>query len=97
MVELVAQEPMCFSVTTLSTGAVNTYSGIIYNNPVCVTSTSLKKQQIVAVTDSPSVIASGNHTKCNRNDTLNGQPAVIGISQTSNFDFYTKRTINNEC
>jgi hypothetical protein len=45
----------------LSTGgAVNTYSGIIYNNPVCVTSTSLnppiKTTVIVAVTENTAAI-----------------------------------------
>ncbi|TDE30641.1 DUF3494 domain-containing protein, partial [Flavobacterium ranwuense] len=61
----------------LSTGgAVNTYSGIIYNNPECVTSTSLKT--ISAITDSPSVIAGASTPSVINNDILNGQPAVIG-------------------
>jgi hypothetical protein len=60
----------------LSTGgAVVTYSGIIYNNPVCVTSKSLNAPTlpvIAALTDSPSVLPGTNTPSVIGNDTLNG-------------------------
>ncbi|MDI6047825.1 ice-binding family protein [Flavobacterium yafengii] len=68
----------------LSTGgAVVTYSGIIYNNPVCVTSKSLNAPTlpvIAALTDSPSVLPGTNTPSVIGNDTLNGAQAVIGTS-----------------
>ncbi|MFV5696618.1 ice-binding family protein, partial [Flavobacterium sp. LB3P122] len=65
----------------LSTGgAVNTYSGIIYNNPVCITSTSLKTPVIVAVTDSSTVLSGTKTPSVIGNDTLKGAQAVIGTA-----------------
>ncbi|MBX9889466.1 MAG: DUF3494 domain-containing protein, partial [Flavobacteriaceae bacterium] len=69
----------------LSTGgAVNTYSGIIYNNPVCVTSTSLNPPTLLvisAVTETTTPIngnTGGTTTALTSNDTLNGNSVVIG-------------------
>jgi hypothetical protein len=72
----------------LSTGgAVNTYSGIIYNNPVCVTSTSLnppiKTTVIVAVTENTAAIkgsTGGSTPALTNNDTLNGLAVTIGTA-----------------
>ncbi|WP_366184703.1 ice-binding family protein [Flavobacterium ovatum] len=66
----------------LSTGgAVNTYSGIIYNNPVCVTSTSLTA--IDAVTETTPAIngnTGGTTTSLTSNDILKGNLVVIGTA-----------------
>ncbi|MFV8322800.1 ice-binding family protein, partial [Flavobacterium sp. LS2R12] len=65
----------------LSTGgAVNTYSGIIYNNPECITSTSLTRPKIAALADSPSVLPGTNTPSVIENDSLNGAQAVIGTA-----------------
>ena len=65
----------------LSTGgAATTYAGIIYNNPECVTSTSLGLPVIVAVADNPSVFSGTNTASVIDNDTLNGIQAVIGTA-----------------
>ena len=62
----------------LSTGgAVVTYSGIIYNNPVCVTSRTLKT---TAITDSPSVVVGANTPSVILNDISKGVQAVIGTA-----------------
>ncbi|MFB0904493.1 MAG: ice-binding family protein, partial [Nonlabens sp.] len=71
----------------LSTGgAVNTYSGIIFNNPECITSTSLNPPQtpvIIAVTETTAAIngnTGGSTPALTTNDTLNGNPIVIGTA-----------------
>lgn len=69
----------------LSTGgAVNTYSGIIYNNPVCITSTPLSAPAIVAVVDTTTPIngLTGGTTSIalTSNDTLGGLAVVIGTT-----------------
>jgi hypothetical protein len=71
----------------LSTGgAVNTYSGIIYNNPECITSISLNPPQtpvIMAVTETTAAIngnTGGSTPALTTNDTLNGNPVVIGTA-----------------
>jgi len=65
----------------LSTGgAATTYAGIVYNNPECVTSTSLGLPVILAVADSPSVLPGTNTPSVIGNDTLNGVQAVIGTA-----------------
>ncbi len=61
-------------------GAVNTDTCVIYNNPECVTSTSLNAPAIEAVTDSPSALPGTNTTSVINNDTLNGTPVVIGTT-----------------
>ncbi len=64
-------------------GAVNTDNCVIYNNPECVTSTSLTPPivpVIAAVTDSPSVLPGTNTPSVIGNDTLNGAQAVIGTA-----------------
>jgi hypothetical protein len=57
-------------------GAVNTYSGVIYNNPVCVTSTSLLESVIVATDDTTApvdgILGGTNVINVLTNDTLNG-------------------------
>lgn len=72
----------------LSTGgAVNTYSGIIYNNPGCITSTSLnppKTPVIIAVTENTAAIngnTGGSTPALTNNDTLNGSAVTIGTAQ----------------
>jgi hypothetical protein len=57
-------------------GAVNTDNAVIYTNPECVTSTSLKT--ISAVTDSLSASAGQNTSSVINNDILDKLPAVIG-------------------
>lgn len=71
----------------LSTGgAVNTYSGIIYNNPVCVTSTSLNPPTllvIAAVTETTAPIngnTGGSTPALTTNDTLDGLAVIIGTA-----------------
>jgi hypothetical protein len=72
----------------LSTGgAVNTYSGIIYNNPECITSTSLNPPRtapvIMAITETTPAIngnTGGSTPALTTNDTLNGNPVVIGTA-----------------
>ena len=72
----------------LSTGgAVNTYSGIIYNNPECITSTSLnppiKTPVIIAVTENPEAIngnTGGSTLALTNNDTLDGLAVTIGTA-----------------
>jgi hypothetical protein len=71
----------------LSTGgAVNTYSGIIYNNPGCITSTSLnppKTPVIIAVTENTAAIngnTGGSTPALTNNDTLNGSAVTIGTA-----------------
>ena len=65
----------------LSTGgAVVVYGGVIFNNPVCVTSTSLNAPKIVAVTESPSVLPGTSTASVIGNDTVNGVQAVIGTA-----------------
>ena len=62
-------------------GAVNTYSGIIYNNPVCVTSTSLALPVILAVPDTTAAVnnlTGGITDALTTNDLLGGIPVVIG-------------------
>jgi trimeric autotransporter adhesin len=64
-----------------TSGAVTTYSGIIYNNPVCVTSTSLGVPVILAVTETTAAvngISGGNTTALTLNDLLDGMAVVIG-------------------
>ena len=56
-------------------GAVNTDTAVIYNNPECVTSKSLKT---TAVADNPSVSAGTNTPSVVDNDISNGAQAVIG-------------------
>jgi hypothetical protein len=58
-------------------GAVNSDTCVIYNNPECVTSKSLKT---TAVTDNPSVSAGGNTPSVVDNDISNGAQAVIGTA-----------------
>ncbi len=72
----------------LSTGgAVNTYSGIIYNNPECITSTSLnppiKTPVIIAVTENTAEIkgnTGGSTPALTTNDTLDGLAVTIGTA-----------------
>lgn len=65
----------------LSTGgAVTSYSGVIFNNPVCITSKSLKIPAIEAITDRPSALPGTNTASVINNDALNGAPAVIGTA-----------------
>jgi hypothetical protein len=65
----------------LSTGgAITTYSGIVYNNPKCVTSKSLNAPALEAVTDSPSALSGSNTASVINNDTLNGAAVVIGTA-----------------
>ncbi|MFB0904870.1 MAG: ice-binding family protein, partial [Nonlabens sp.] len=71
----------------LSTGgAVNTYSGIIFNNPECITSTSLNPPQtpvIIAVTETTAAIngnTGGSTPALTTNDTLNGLAVTIGTA-----------------
>jgi hypothetical protein len=72
----------------LSTGgAVNTYSGIIYNNPECITSTSLnppiKTPVIIAVTENTAAIngnTGGSTLALTNNDTLDGLAVTIGTA-----------------
>jgi hypothetical protein len=59
-------------------GAVNTDNAVIYTNPECVTSTSLKT--ISAVTDSLSASAGQNTSSVINNDILDKLPAVIGTA-----------------
>jgi hypothetical protein len=61
-------------------GAVNTSTCVIYNNPECVTSKSLSLAVIAAVTDSPSALAGTNTASVIINDTVSGEPAVIGTA-----------------
>ncbi|AWV98211.1 DUF7507 domain-containing protein [Arcticibacterium luteifluviistationis] len=67
----------------LSTGgAVNTYSGIVYNNPVCVTSKSLSEPVINAVADTTEAVnglTGGTTSALTLNDILDGFPVVIGV------------------
>ncbi|MFT6802688.1 MAG: hypothetical protein ACJA2N_001878 [Salibacteraceae bacterium] len=60
-------------------GAVNTYSGIVYNNPECVTSTSLDLAVIVAVADTLGPVngTTGGTNVANvlANDSFNGNTA----------------------
>ena len=58
-------------------GAVNSDTCVIYNNPECVTSKSLKT---TALTDNPSVSAGGNTPSVVDNDISNGAQAVIGTA-----------------
>ncbi|MEZ7941354.1 MAG: ice-binding family protein, partial [Flavobacteriales bacterium] len=67
----------------LSTGgAVVTYTGIIYNNPECVTSTVIGGvPDIDAVEDTTDPVngtTGGTTTSLTSNDTLNGDPVVVG-------------------
>jgi hypothetical protein len=67
----------------LSTGgAVVTYTGIIYNNPECVTSTPIGGgSDIVANEDTTNPVngsTGGTTTSLTTNDILNGDPVVIG-------------------
>jgi hypothetical protein len=66
----------------LSTGgAVNTYTGIIYNNPVCVTSIPLTPPVIIAVADTTTAIngvTGGITATLALNDSLNGIIVVVG-------------------
>ena len=67
----------------LSTGgAVVTYTGIIYNNPECVTSTVIGGvPDIDAVEDTTDPVngtTGGTTTSLTSNDTLDGDPVVIG-------------------
>ena len=66
----------------LSTGgAVNTYAGIVFNNPVCVVSTPLGLPIILAVADTTAAInglIGGVTAALTINDLLNGTPVVIG-------------------
>ena len=68
----------------LSTGgAVTTYAGIVYNNPECVTSTSLGTPVLVAVADTTAPVngfAGGNTVALTLNDRLNGVLVVIGTA-----------------
>ena len=71
----------------LSTGgAVNTYSGIIYNNPECITSTSLnppKTPVIIAVTENTAAIngnTGGSTLALTNNDTFNALAVTIGTA-----------------
>ncbi|SHG30532.1 conserved repeat domain-containing protein [Flavobacterium segetis] len=68
----------------LSTGgAVNTYTGIIYNNPVCVTSKSLGAPVIIAVAETAAAVnesTGGTTTALTSNDTYNGTAVVIGTA-----------------
>ena len=61
-----------------TSGAVTSYSAVIFNNPVCITSKSLKTPAIEAVTDSRNVLSGTNTTSVLLNDTVNGAAAVIG-------------------
>ena len=70
----------------LSTGgAVNTYSGIIYNNPVCITSISLNTPLIAAVNDTATIngFTGGTFTNVLSNDTLNGIAVVASQVTTA--------------
>jgi hypothetical protein len=60
-------------------GAVTTYSGIIYDNPECVTSTSLEMPIILAVADTTTAVG-GATTSLTLNDRLGGVPVVIGTA-----------------
>jgi hypothetical protein len=69
----------------LSTGgAVVTYTGIIYNNPECVTSTPVGEEPYIVIdavedtTDPVNGTTGGTTTSLTSNDTLNGDPVVIG-------------------
>ncbi len=66
-------------------GAVNTNSGIIYNNPECVTSTSLGLAVIIASADTVGPVngTSGGTNVANvlDNDSINGNP--VNISQVN--------------
>ena len=68
----------------LSTGgAVTTYAGIVYNNPECVTSTSLGVPVILAVADTTTAVnglTGGVTTSLTLNDRLGGVPVVIGTA-----------------
>ncbi|WP_395051766.1 ice-binding family protein [Flavobacterium sp.] len=68
----------------LSTGgAVTTYAGIVYNNPECVTSTSLGMPVILAVADTTTAVngsTGGVTTSLTLNDRLGGVPVVIGTA-----------------
>ena len=68
----------------LSTGgAVTTYAGIVYNNPECITSTSLGTPVLVAVADTTAPVnglTGGNTVALTLNDSLNGILVVIGTA-----------------
>jgi hypothetical protein len=71
----------------LSTGgAVVTYTGIIYNNPVCITSIPLNLPAIKAVNDSAAFngFTGGTFTNVLSNDSLNGL-AVVASQVTTSF------------
>ena len=63
-----------------TSGAIVTYGGIVYNNPECITSRSLNAPAIEAVADTPSALPGTNTPSVLANDTLNGQPAVVGTA-----------------
>lgn len=68
----------------LSTGgAATTYAGIVYNNPECVTSTSLGTPVLVAVADTTAGVngtTGGTTTTLTSNDKINGTAVVIGTA-----------------
>ena len=64
-----------------TSGAVNTNTCVIYNNPECVTSTSLGLPVILAVADTTAPVnglTGGSTTALTLNDLLGGAPVVIG-------------------
>jgi len=66
-------------------GAVNTDTGVLYNNPECVTSTSLGLPVILAIADTTSSVngltGGVTTTSLTSNDKLGGAPVVIGTAQ----------------
>lgn len=66
-----------------TSGAATTYAGIVYNNPECVTSTSLGVPVILAVADATTAVngfTGGVTTSLTLNDRLGGVPVVIGTA-----------------
>lgn len=64
-------------------GAATTYAGIVYNNPECVTSTSLGLPVILAGADTTAAInglVGGTTPALTSNDLLNGSLVVIGTA-----------------
>ena len=83
-----------------TTGAVNTYAGIIFNNPTCVTSTSLSASstEAVAVPDSAGSIsgATGGTNVVNvlTNDSLNGTSVSITQVDLTTITLHDNLTLN---
>jgi hypothetical protein len=81
-------------------GAVNTYAGIIFNNPTCVTSTSLSDSEIEAVADTAGPIngATGGSNVVNvlTNDTLNGTSVSITQVNLTTVTPHANLTLNTD-